>query len=39
MNGMVQAMQSLDLTLEGIHHRGDDDAWNTALLLAKILAR
>lgn len=37
--GMVQAMQSLDLPLEGTHHRGDDDAWNTALLLAKILAR
>jgi inhibitor of KinA sporulation pathway (predicted exonuclease) len=37
--GMVQAMQSLELPLEGTHHRGDDDAWNTALLLAKILAR
>ena len=37
--GMVQAMNLLELPLEGTHHRGDDDAWNTALVLAKILAR
>ncbi|MBZ0287150.1 MAG: exonuclease domain-containing protein [Anaerolineae bacterium] len=37
--GMAQAMKLLDLPLEGRHHRGDDDAWNTALVLAKILAR
>jgi inhibitor of KinA sporulation pathway (predicted exonuclease) len=37
--GMVQAMNLLELPLEGVHHRGDDDAWNTALVLAKILAR
>jgi inhibitor of KinA sporulation pathway (predicted exonuclease) len=37
--GMAQAMQLLGLPLEGTHHRGDDDAWNTALILAKILAR
>jgi len=37
--GMAQALQLLELPLEGTHHRGDDDAWNTALVLAKILAR
>jgi inhibitor of KinA sporulation pathway (predicted exonuclease) len=35
--GMVQALKLLELPLEGTHHRGDDDAWNTALLLATIL--
>jgi inhibitor of KinA sporulation pathway (predicted exonuclease) len=28
----------LGLPLEGTHHRGDDDAWNIALILAKLLA-
>jgi inhibitor of KinA sporulation pathway (predicted exonuclease) len=27
------------LPLEGTHHRGDDDAWNIAALLADLLAR
>ena len=30
---MAQAMESLNLTLEGRHHRGDDDAWNVAQML------
>ncbi|MBN1563469.1 MAG: exonuclease domain-containing protein [Anaerolineae bacterium] len=35
--GLVQAMAIMDLPLEGIHHRGHDDAWNIAALLAKML--
>lgn len=27
------------LTLEGTHHRGDDDAWNIAALLAVLLKK
>lgn len=34
---MSQAMELMGLTLEGTHHRGHDDAWNIALLLAKLL--
>jgi inhibitor of KinA sporulation pathway (predicted exonuclease) len=37
--GMVTAMGKLALTLEGTHHRGDDDAWNTALVLMKLIER
>lgn len=36
--GMATAMQLMGLTLEGTHHRGDDDAWNVALMLAKLVA-
>ncbi|NDJ85258.1 MAG: exonuclease domain-containing protein [Chloroflexi bacterium] len=35
--GLVQAIETLRLEMEGTHHRGHDDAWNTALLLARIL--
>jgi inhibitor of KinA sporulation pathway (predicted exonuclease) len=35
--GMLQAMSLLDLPVEGTHHRGVDDAWNTGLLLAKLI--
>jgi inhibitor of KinA sporulation pathway (predicted exonuclease) len=35
--GMAQAMQLLDVPLEGRHHRGDDDAWNVAHLLHLLL--
>jgi inhibitor of KinA sporulation pathway (predicted exonuclease) len=35
--GMAQALQLLNLPLEGKHHRGHDDAWNIALILHKVL--
>lgn len=35
--GMIQALALMDLPLEGTHHRGVDDAWNTALILSKLL--
>ena len=35
--GMMQAMTIMDLTVEGTHHRGVDDAWNTGLLLSKLI--
>lgn len=35
--GMVQALELLHLPLEGTHHRGDDDAWNIAGILSKLL--
>ncbi len=35
--GMAQALQEASLPLEGVHHRGGDDAWNIACLLQKIL--
>jgi inhibitor of KinA sporulation pathway (predicted exonuclease) len=35
--GLPQAMALLGLKLEGTHHRGHDDAWNIASLLAEIL--
>jgi inhibitor of KinA sporulation pathway (predicted exonuclease) len=37
--GMAQALKILDLTLEGIHHRGEDDAWNIAAILSELLLR
>lgn len=36
--GMSGALRRLGLTLEGIHHRGDDDAWNIAAILSRLLA-
>jgi inhibitor of KinA sporulation pathway (predicted exonuclease) len=36
--GMDMAYQRLGLTMEGTHHRGADDAWNIAELLAGLLA-
>lgn len=35
--GMDAALPELALPLEGTHHRGVDDAWNIAALLARIL--
>jgi inhibitor of KinA sporulation pathway (predicted exonuclease) len=35
--GLDRAMRLMGLPLEGTHHRGDDDAWNIARLLAEIL--
>lgn len=32
--GLAAALKRLRIPLEGTHHRGDDDAWNTAQLLA-----
>jgi|ERR1035437_1222928 inhibitor of KinA sporulation pathway (predicted exonuclease) len=37
--GMVRAMAFHNLNPEGTHHRGDDDAWNIALILSKILPK
>lgn len=36
--GMAVALELLGLPLEGTHHRGDDDAWNIAAMLGKLLA-
>jgi len=35
--GLSAAVQTLGLTLEGTHHRGVDDAWNTAAILLAVL--
>ncbi|MEK6238124.1 MAG: exonuclease domain-containing protein, partial [Planctomycetales bacterium] len=35
--GMDGALQRLNIPLEGTHHRGHDDAWNIALILATVL--
>ena len=37
--GMAQALKILDLPLEGVHHRGEDDAWNIAGILLELLLR
>jgi len=37
--GMDQALKRVGLPLEGTHHRGVDDAWNIAQLLAMLLGR
>ncbi len=34
--GMARALEEQEIALEGTHHRGVDDAWNTAALAAKI---
>jgi inhibitor of KinA sporulation pathway (predicted exonuclease) len=36
---MDTACQRMGVTLEGSHHRGVDDAWNTAQLLCLLLKR
>jgi len=36
--GLDMAFSRLGLTMEGTHHRGDDDAWNIAGLLCGLLA-
>lgn len=35
--GMPNALELLDIPLEGTHHRGCDDAWNIGKILAKLL--
>lgn len=37
--GMKGALKALSIKLEGRHHRGDDDAWNTAKIAASLLRR
>ncbi len=37
--GMARALHIAGLPLEGTHHRGDDDAWNIAAILAELLRR
>lgn len=37
--GLTTAMARLGLGFEGTHHRGEDDAWNTARVAASILGR
>lgn len=37
--GLPQALEMLDLPLEGAHHRGGDDAWNAAAILSRLLNR
>jgi inhibitor of KinA sporulation pathway (predicted exonuclease) len=35
--GLDRACQKLGLTMQGTHHRGDDDAWNIAGVLCHLL--
>lgn len=35
--GMAKGLELLNLPLEGTHHRGVDDAWNIAAIVAKLL--
>lgn len=35
--GMPAALETLQIPLEGTHHRGGDDAWNIAKILGKLL--
>jgi inhibitor of KinA sporulation pathway (predicted exonuclease) len=35
--GMEAALERLGLSHQGVHHRGGDDAWNIAGILAKLL--
>src|SRR5436309_759504 len=37
--GLPQALALFGLNLEGTHHRGHDDAWNIAALLAELLKK
>lgn len=37
--GMLTALRTAKLNLQGTHHRGDDDAWNIARLLAYMLRK
>ncbi len=37
--GMAEALRQAGLPLEGVEHRGVDDAWNIAALLAGLLRR
>lgn len=35
--GLKKLCAIIDIPMEGTHHRGDDDAWNTAKILAKLI--
>ncbi len=35
--GMANALELLDILLEGTHHRGGDDVWNIGKILGKLL--
>lgn len=37
--GMAKALEILGLPLVGTHHRGGDDAWNIAAIVAELLRR
>ncbi|HEY9669322.1 MAG TPA: 3'-5' exonuclease [Coleofasciculaceae cyanobacterium] len=37
--GMAEALELVNLPLEGTHHRGGDDAWNIAGLLSKLFVQ
>ncbi len=37
--GMARGLELLGLPLEGVHHRGGDDAWNIAAMLAELMRR
>jgi inhibitor of KinA sporulation pathway (predicted exonuclease) len=37
--GMDEALELLDIPLEGTHHRGVDDAWNIAGILSALLLK
>ncbi len=37
--GMMEALAHAGLPHEGTHHRGGDDAWNIAALLARMVGR
>jgi inhibitor of KinA sporulation pathway (predicted exonuclease) len=37
--GMAQALEILEVPLEGTHHRGDDDAWNIAGILNQLIGQ
>jgi inhibitor of KinA sporulation pathway (predicted exonuclease) len=37
--GMAQALELLNIPLVGVHHRGDDDAWNIAGILCELLKK
>ena len=37
--GMARALDVAGLTLEGTHHRGDDDAWNIAALVSRFMLK
>jgi inhibitor of KinA sporulation pathway (predicted exonuclease) len=36
--GLVNALKDQKIEIEGRHHRGDSDAWNTSRILAKMLS-
>lgn len=37
--GMARALEMCEMPMEGTHHRGHDDAWNTAALLGDMLLK